>query len=136
MPRHVQAKNKKYPPHDSQVAIVRIEDVTTVPVNRLMRVVVLIAFARIVVENISLGITQPNGPNPSEKNDTYIAKPVMTFVGLLTAAKKSDAITSNASIHPDNEMNIMGLRPNLSNKGAAMKIHESFSKPSPVKNVA
>lgn len=99
----ITATTKKYPPHERKLAMESIDEVTNVPVKRLIKVVVLIALARIVVEKISDGMTQPNGPIPSEKNARYAARPIITTAGLSCVEKNSDAISSNAKITPVDE---------------------------------
>ena len=84
---HVIARLAKYPFQVITSIIVSTDDETKVPVSLFMNVVVLTAFALIVVEKISDGITQASGPMPKEKNEKYNARPNMTAVELLENVK-------------------------------------------------
>ena len=55
---HTIAINRKNPAQDIALATDRKVDVITVPTNRLENVARLIAFARMLVENTSAGISQ------------------------------------------------------------------------------
>ena len=72
--RQIMPKIEKYPAHEMLSATVRNVEVTTVAVIRFKKVAMLIAFARIVVEKTSAGISHAPGPIPNEKKDRYNAK--------------------------------------------------------------
>lgn len=96
-------KIEKYPAHVKLSATVRNVEVTTVAVMRFRKVAMLIAFARIVVENTSAGISHAPGPIPNEKKERYNAKAIIprnvpsSMTNVIAIIKQAIAIPVDAS---------------------------------------
>jgi len=67
--RETNDNNMKKPPHVIAFAIERKVEAIKVPVDRFRKVATLIAFALMVVENTSEGISQHPGPIPRLKEE-------------------------------------------------------------------
>mmetsp|Transcript_27030 Transcript_27030/g.41403 ORF Transcript_27030/g.41403 Transcript_27030/m.41403 type:complete len:131 (+) Transcript_27030:601-993(+) len=125
---------KKKPDHDNLSATVRNEDVTIVAATRFKKVAMLIAFARIVVENTSAGINQAPGPIPSEKKHKYKANPITPTVALPpSSSKKVNAMMISATIIPPNDAKNNGRLPLLSNSFPATMITAILRTPKKIK---
>ena len=75
----------------------RNEEVTIVAVTRFKNVAILIALARMVVENTSDGINHAPGPIPRLKNPRYIPIAIIPMVALPSTITKEIA-TRNRDI--------------------------------------
>ena len=90
--KQTNARTRKKPPQVKMFAVVKNVEVTNVAVTLFKNVAMLIALARMVVENTSLGISHAPGPIPRLKNERYIANPTRAKIGCESSMKNAIAI--------------------------------------------
>jgi hypothetical protein len=99
--RHTIPRSAKNAGHETKFAADKNVEVKIVATIRFINVATLIAFARIVVENTSEGISHAPGPIPKEKKLKYIANATMiTPAPLSPPTSKVNETINKASVIP------------------------------------